>query len=211
MLECEGLLDPSLNARGYVQRESSERDTKAACGGCTNLLTSPMNARMTLLVRPALLAFLLAIDACSKPSENASGDSSTAPPAPLVEQAGSSAGTDELTSSLNAGAFPTTYRATFSDGAPQRIVETRQRTGEAKEQGEYEFYGARLLRYKGAGLTQAEAIELEFNLQGVLTRSESPSGTVAETEIAAVRTRAQLLRSHALAQHAVQGHERSGH
>ncbi|HEX7116909.1 MAG TPA: hypothetical protein VF193_17415 [Steroidobacter sp.] len=170
-----------------------------------------MNARMTQLVRPTLLAFLLALHACSKPPEEASGDSSTAPPAPAVDQAGASAEADELTSTLNAGAFPTTYRATFSSGAPQRIVETRQRTGAEKEQGEYEFYGARLLRYKGAGLTQPEAIELEFDLQGVLTRSESPSGTVPETEVAAVRTRAQLLRSHALAQHAVQGHERSGH
>ena len=77
-----------------------------------------------------------------------------------------------------------------------RIAEQR---GDSRN-GEYEFRGARLLHYSGSGLSNAEPIELRFDLQGALELAKSASGTVPPEEISAIRERAQLLRSHALAQ-----------
>ena len=47
---------------------------------------------------------------------------------------------------------------------------------------------------------ELDAIELRFNLQGAVELAKSSAGAVAPEQISAIRERAQLLRSHALAQ-----------
>ncbi len=84
-----------------------------------------------------------------------------------------------------------------------RIAELRADS----RKGEYELRGARLLQYSGEGLTSADTIELRFSLQGVLEAAKSGSGGgVSQEEISAIRERAQLLRSHALAQKTTRDH-----
>jgi hypothetical protein len=82
-----------------------------------------------------------------------------------------------LSGQINAAGIAATYAATFADGEQLRIVEQRADS----RSGEYEFRGARLLHYSGAGAAPAQ-------------------------EISAIRERAQLLRSHALAQQTTRDH-----
>lgn len=144
---------------------------------------------------------LLALGACSKeppPSAPPSTPLVTAP-APAPQPAATA---DTLSSHINAAGIPATYAATF--GAQQQLRIAEQRAD--SRNGEYEFRGARLLHYAGSGLSSAEPIELRFDLQGVLTLSKAGSGPVPPAEISAIRERAQLLRSHALAQRTTRDH-----
>ena len=101
-----------------------------------------------------------------------------------------------LSGHINAAGIAAKYEATFEAEERLRIVEQR---ADARS-GEYEFRGARLLHYSGSGLSSAEPIELRFNLQGGLELAKAGAGTVPPEEISALRERAQLLRSHAVAQ-----------
>ena len=136
---------------------------------------------------------LLALGACSKEA---------APPqvAPLASAVAptkaSSTNARTVSSRVTAAGIAAKYDATFEQGEQLRIAEQRADS----RNGEYEFRGARLLHYSGAGLSSAEPIELRFNIQGALELAKSASGTVPPEEISAIRERAQLLRSHALAQ-----------
>jgi hypothetical protein len=65
-----------------------------------------------------------------------------------------------------------------------------------------------LLRYQGAKVSEPAQLDLQFDLQGTLQSGQGPD--VSDEEIAAIRARAQLLRSHALAQRASRSHS-SGH
>ena len=136
---------------------------------------------------------LLALGACSK--EPAAPQSTSLAP-PLAAAKTATASTPALSGQINAAGIAATYAATFADGEQLRIVEQRADS----RSGEYEFRGARLLHYSGAGLSSAEPIELRFSLQGAVELAQSAAGTVAPEEISAIRERAQLLRSHALAQ-----------
>jgi hypothetical protein len=144
---------------------------------------------------------LLALVACSK-------DPPAAPPnAPLVAATTqapdtATAGASTLSSQLNAAGIPATYAATFGADQHLRIAERRADS----RHGEYEFRGARLLRYAGSGLASADAIELRFDMSGVVTLSKSGAGAAPAAEVSAIRERAQLLRSHALAQRHTQNH-----
>ena len=69
--------------------------------------------------------------------------------------------------------------------------------------GRYEFYGARLTRYSGEQLLGPGATQLEFDLQGVLL---SQPTALSSSDIEAIKSRGQLLRSHALAQQATRAH-----
>ncbi|HEY4367096.1 MAG TPA: hypothetical protein VGN07_07640 [Steroidobacteraceae bacterium] len=100
----------------------------------------------------------------------------------------------------------TTYEARFENGQLQHIAESRKSPIPAGS-GDYDFYGARLMRYRGTALQSGANVELQFDMQGGLTDSRSSDGKVSDEEISAIRTRAQVLRSHAAARHAVQGHE----
>jgi len=136
---------------------------------------------------------LLALGACSK---QPSSPQST-PLAPAIAPAKSAtASAPTLSGHLNAAGITAKYDATFADGEQLRIVEQRADS----RSGEYEFRGARLLHYSGNGLSSAESIEVRFNLQGAVELAKSGAGAVAPEEISAIRERAQLLRSHALAQ-----------
>jgi hypothetical protein len=144
---------------------------------------------------------LLALGACSKPPSEP-----TTPRTPLVAaisqapDAASDAHT--VNSRINAAGVAATYAATF--GAEQQLRIAEQRAD--SRNGEYEFRGARLLHYSGSGLSSADPIELRFDLQGVLTLSKAGAGPVPPAEVSAIRERAQLLRSHALAQRTTRDH-----
>jgi hypothetical protein len=71
------------------------------------------------------------------------------------------------------------------------------------------FYEARLVKYSGDGITVAGHEEVEFDLHGAIKRSQAGTGAVASDEIGAIRNRAELLRSHALAKMATQAHQTS--
>jgi len=86
-----------------------------------------------------------------------------------------------------------------------RSCSTCDRT-EGEQSAQRSRHRARLLHYSGSGLSSAEPIELRFNLQGALELAKSGNGTVPPEEISAIRERAQLLRSHALAQKSTQDH-----
>jgi hypothetical protein len=103
---------------------------------------------------------------------------------------------------INAAGIEATYAATFGADEHLRIAEQRAQS----RNGEYEFRGARLLHYSGSGLTSAGPIELGFSLNGALTLSKAGAGAVPADELSAIRERAQLLRSHALAQQSSRDH-----
>jgi hypothetical protein len=142
---------------------------------------------------------LLALGACSK-EPALPQTTSLAPPVAPSQAAPADART--VSGRVNAGGIATTYDATFAAGERVRIAERRADS----RNGEYEFRGARLLHYSGAGLSSAEPIELRFDLQGALELAKSGNGTVPPEEISAIRERAQLLRSHALAQNSNHKH-----
>ena len=89
-----------------------------------------------------------------------------------------------------------------------QLVEIREERSGANGtvQGRYQFRGARLMHYDGAGFEDDDALSAEFNLDGTLVAARKSDGQAAEEEIVQVRRRAQLLRSHALAQHASKMH-----
>ena len=147
------------------------------------------------------LAMALLVSACSKEPPTA------APPGtPLVEQRAADAApaTEEFRSSFAPGGIAATYRALFNDGKIQSLEETRTATSQT---GSYEFLGARLMKYRGAALGSNHTIELEFDQQGKVLVARAGDGEVSAEEIAAIRDRAQSLRSHAVARHDVQGHD----
>ncbi|HEV8330800.1 MAG TPA: hypothetical protein VGQ22_05245 [Steroidobacteraceae bacterium] len=142
---------------------------------------------------------LLVLSACSKEAP------APTPGTPLVaapQTQGTPAPADTLSSHINAAGIAATYAATFGTEQQVRIVEQRADS----RNGEYEFRGARLLHYSGNGLSSADPIELRFDLQGVLTLSKAGAGAVPAEEVSAIRERAQLLRSHALAQKTSRDH-----
>jgi hypothetical protein len=142
---------------------------------------------------------LLAFSACSKQPAPPPGE-------PLVtaveQQHGAQPNAPSINSHINAAGLAATYAATFEAGERLRISEQR----DDSRRGDYEFRGARLLHYSGGGLSGPDAIELAFDLQGALTLSKSETGTVPAVEVSAIRERAQLLRSHALAQKSSRDH-----
>jgi hypothetical protein len=108
-----------------------------------------------------------------------------------------------LRAKLNAAGMPTEYAAHFAAERIERIVEHRQH-GNATVAAEYTFAGARLIEYRGPKLQSSERLELQFDTQGALVSGRAPN--VSDEDIAAIRDRAQLLRSHATAQRATKAH-----
>jgi len=109
---------------------------------------------------------------------------------------------------LNAHGVPSEYAAEFVDEKLVKINEQRQSVASQALVGEYTFQGGRLLSYRGAKAQQPAALDLQFDLQGTLLSGRGPD--VTDEDIATIRDRAQLLRSHALAQRAARGHS-DGH
>ncbi|MGH8188401.1 MAG: hypothetical protein ACREUC_17715 [Steroidobacteraceae bacterium] len=157
-----------------------------------------------------LASILLGVAACSRDRSPNDETQNVAPARPMVElppPTPSAQAEDVLVSEVAAGGIPATYRAAFTGNQLRRIDETRTSSAPTPNESSYEFQGARLMSYAGAPLGGAGAIEIRFNLQGAVTMSRAASGEVAPEEIAAIRTRAQLLRSHALAQRATRTHD----
>jgi hypothetical protein len=153
------------------------------------------------LVQTGLI--LLVLGACSREAPQSAQQPLVMAPPDSAAPAAGAAQEQTIASELVAAGVPTSYRATFATDRLQRIAETRA----SSHAGEYEFHGARLTRYAGAALADGGAIELRFDLKGAVTMSSAGSGPVPAEEISAIRTRAQLLRSHALAQRATQSHQ----
>ena len=150
----------------------------------------------------ALLAISIAAG-CSKQQPQ-----DAAPAQPLVTPSAATANaqpTQAVTGSVAAAGIPTTYRANFASDQLESIEETRN--AGSTTTGRYEFRGARLLKYSGAALQGTARIDIELSLQGAVIAARSDSGEVSAEEISAIRTRAQLLRSHALAQRSVYSHQ----
>jgi hypothetical protein len=143
---------------------------------------------------------LLVLGACSKEAPAPTPGTPLVAAAPQTQDAHAPA--DTLNSHINAAGIAATYEATFAAEQRVRIAERRADS----RNGEYEFRGARLLHYSGNGLSSADPIELRFDLQGVLTLSKAGAGAVPAEEVSAIRERAQLLRSHALAQKTSRDH-----
>lgn len=156
-------------------------------------------------------AALLTLGGCSK--EAAAPMTAPSNSTALVEQSAIDAPAvkaEELRASFAPGGIAATYRATFRDTQVKTIQETRQAAaGDAERSGEYEFYGARLIKYHGAALGSAETLQLEFDEQGKVLVARAGSNTASNEEITRIRDRAQSLRSHAAAQRAVRGHDRN--
>ena len=151
---------------------------------------------------------LAALAACSKQSDPPTTPSSDTP---LVEQLAAdppAAPVEEFRGAFAPGGIAADYRAIFSSNQIKSIAETRQVGASATVQsGEYEFHGARLIKYQGAALGSAQDIELQFDVQGKVLVARAGENTVSAEEISAIRDRAQSLRSHAVAQYAVRGHD----
>jgi hypothetical protein len=143
---------------------------------------------------------LLALGACSKEPT----PPQSAPLTPAIKRPNDTAASGRtLGGHINAAGIEATYEATFEAEERMRIAERRADS----RTGDYELRGARLLSYAGNGLSSADTIELRFSLQGVLEHAGSGSGAaVSQEEISAIRERAQLLRSHALAQKTTKDH-----
>jgi hypothetical protein len=63
------------------------------------------------------------------------------------------------------------------------------------------------LEYDGAALKSAATLKLRFDVQGSVITASADGAAASAEEIAAIRSRAQLLRSHALAQQATRTHQ----
>jgi hypothetical protein len=144
---------------------------------------------------------LLALGACSK-EPPAAPPPSTPLVAAMPQAPDVAADERAVRSHVNAAGIAATYEATFGTEQQLRIAEQRADS----RNGEYEFRGARLLHYSGSGLASPGPIELRFDPHGVLTVSKADAGAVPTEEVSAIRQRAQLLRSHALAQKASREH-----
>ena len=156
-----------------------------------------MHTSMRILLSLAILVFA----ACSK---------STPPPANAPARATSDVAAlpaetaNVVRAKLSATNIATEYAAMFEADQLERIVEHRH-VGDTVLAGEYAFKGARLLEYRGAKLLEAAPLALQFDMQGTLLAGQEAN--VSESDIRALRNRAQLLRSHALAQRATRQHQ----
>ena len=127
-------------------------------------------------------------------------DESATQPAPMLEEDTSQ---DVIEAALPMGNVAATYRASFEEGQLKRIAEERKPQGATARRGKYVFYGARLIEYSGAALQSDATLELRFDMQGgLMSTADKPD----DAELSAIRNRAQLLRSHALARRSTRGH-----
>jgi hypothetical protein len=98
------------------------------------------------------------------------------------------------------------YTPHFENEQVRMITEERVPKNGLLARGEYHYQGARLLRYQGTAFESNEPLAAEFTLQGTLVAARKANSEASQSEITHLRTRAQLLRSHALAQRATELH-----
>jgi hypothetical protein len=145
----------------------------------------------------------LLIAACSDRSNESSQD--VTPAEPLVTAPREDTQQD-LRISTNAGGIASRYAPQFEGSALVRIDEQRETEEGKAAPGAYVFQGARLMRYEGDALDGAGRLLLVFDLQGRVITARLGESAASDEQISAIRTRAQLLRNHALAQHASRTH-----
>lgn len=159
----------------------------------------------TARLRAISLALLALLASCSREAP-----STARPPiTPAIEPAQNPHLTDKgmvLSAELEAAGAPTRYDAYFTEGQLTRVAETRARASGGDVSGDYEFRGARLVRYAGAPVEGDGALALELDMQGRVVEARIDGQPARREEIDALRARAQLLRSHALAQSATRAH-----
>lgn len=156
-----------------------------------------------MMYRPlALFCAALVIAGCSEKSEPP--PRAQPPAAATMEEPPSQNDPSTTRAKLNALGIPTDYAARFDADKLMSITERRQPPGGATLDGEYFFEGARLVRYRGAKVAQPATLDLQFDMQGALQSGAGPE--VTQDDIVAIRDRAQLLRSHAVAQRSARGH-----
>jgi len=156
---------------------------------------TPSNAAFALNA----LLLTLALAGCSKPPSAQSG--------PLVTAPLQSADAQIIRASLRSGDIQSSYAAHVRNGRIATIDEARSAADGRSAQGTYSFYEARLVKYSGDGIAAVGHEEIEFDLHGAITRSQGGAGPLSTDEVGAIRNRAELLRSHALAKEAVQMHQ----
>jgi hypothetical protein len=161
-----------------------------------------MNATRKTMVPLPMLVMVTFLGGCSDRDESAHRPISDVP---LVTAAPESQDTPAPPIETQAGGIPSTYTAYYNDRQISRIAEQRKVSG-SQQQGEYEFQGARLLRYRGAPLEGIGELNLEFDVRGAVVSARKDDAPASEAEINAIRNRASLLRSHALAQQATNAH-----
>jgi len=153
--------------------------------------------RQTALV--AGLGLIALLPACS---ERHSQPPPPAAPATQAAENQKAESPDVVRATVTAAGIRAQYTAYFDDDQLDRIVESREPTGD----GEYVFYGARLTQYKGAALNSPAHIELTFDMQSGVTKRSSDPTALTDMEIGAIRNRAELLRSLALARRSTRSH-----
>lgn len=146
---------------------------------------------------PLSLIFICAIAACGK-SENQGARE------PLVVP-GARSETATLKLRIEANGISSVYVPRFADGQLVEIQEERSNASGTLH-AHYEFRGARLLQYRGAGFGSGDPLKVEFSVEGKLIAARQGEKPAPDEEIAQVLRRAQLLRSHALAQTAIRTH-----
>lgn len=151
----------------------------------------------TLIASLSLIALL---SACSERHPH--------PPPPAALQTaqpvenGNAESRDELRATATVAGVGAQYTAHFDDGQLDRIVENREPAGN----GEYVFHGARLTKYQGIALNSPAHVELTFDMQSGVTSRGGDLAALTDAEIGAIRNRAELLRSLALARRSTQSH-----
>jgi hypothetical protein len=176
-----------------------------SCRRMTTSTRSPGTLLSALRRRAPGLAFIAVLVGCS-PEEQPAPQT---PITPAIQGAQNPRFTDTdqiLSAELTASGAPTSYDAHFTNGQLTRIEESRARKPEGFARGDYEFQGARLLKYTGAPLEGDGLFALELDLQGRILDARIDERAASPEEVNAVRARAQLLRSHALAQSASRAH-----
>ncbi len=155
----------------------------------------------------ALMSTTSLVAGCSK--QPAPMESPPPPPSATTAMPSVQAHDADVTrAKLDTGAMSAQYAAHFENEKLVRIDEERVLQAGPALGGEYTYQGARLLHYRGGKIAAPATLDLKFDLQGVLLSGRGAD--VTDEDIAAIRNRAQLLRSHALAQRATRIHS-SGH
>jgi len=160
---------------------------------------SPVADQTHMNVRPSfsLASLIVAAIVASLSIQGCSDRKPVAASIPAVDAG------EALHITTSAGGAATELTAYFDGDHLRRIVETRTAAADASQQGDYRFTEARLTHYAGADSQGNARIELTFDLHGVLTAS---TPEVSKDTIAAIRNRAELLRSLALARRTTQQH-----
>lgn len=154
-------------------------------------------------MKPATLAYLCLV-LCLSACEPKAPEKPNKPPTPSATSVVQEAETrPHLTSHINAAGVSTKYSAFFDGAQLTEIKETY--SGSDPIVSAYHYRGARLLKYEQAVPAGASTL-IELDEQGRVQRAVAGTRELAAAEIEAIRSRAQLLRSHALAQQASRMH-----